>query len=531
MNSAARIAVLCSLVVVSLVSPLPAQSRQAPPGMFKQLDDEIAAGAIILRGKQLFVDDYVIEDLKGVTKTLHQPVKHAGNPLIIKDQLWEDGGPGYSTVLYDREEKIFKLWYGFWIEDAKPSEQVLCYAISQDGVHWEKPVINEEDGNNTVSTPPIKGFQCAGIFIDPVERNPARRYKMLYSAAPDGTAKTWSTRAAYSPDGIRWTDEPQNPVIPFSDTQICPFWDPRRGRYVAHIRYGPPNDRIAARIESEDFVHWSPKVTLFSYRRSLLDTPFETKHYHMAVAPYEGVYLGLLFAYHGETIQPIPDNQLWRDKSNTQLTFSRNGVTWMRVGQNGAFTPKELTVADRDWKTEAMKATFLPYGEHGKDWDWGAAYPVYQPSLIERDNEIRIYYVGQNTRHWDSYHGDKNKASGIGLATLRVDGFVSVDGKGTLTTKPLVFLGDTLVVNADAQNGSLIVEALDPEGKAIEGFTAADCTPISTDSVRHVVTWNGNPDCHLLQARPIKLRFHLKNAKLYSFEPQVRHNHYLQSYD
>jgi len=91
--------------------------------------------------------------------------------------------------------------------------------------------------------------------------------------------------------------------------------------------------------------------------------------------------------------------------------------------------------------------------------------------------------------------------------------------------------GDTLVVNANAEGGSLVVETLDVEGKVIEGFARADCTPITTDGVRHVVKWKGQPDCHLLQARPITLRFHLKRAKLYSFEPTIRHNHYLQSYD
>jgi hypothetical protein len=105
------------------------------------------------------------------------------------------------------------------------------------------------------------------------------------------------------------------------------------------------------------------------------------------------------------------------------------------------------------------------------------------------------------------------------------------DEEGSLTTRPLVFLGDTLVVNANAAGGSLTVAALDAAGQAIEGFSSAECAPITTDSVRHVVFWKGNPDCHLLQARPIKLRFHLKNAKLYSFEPKIRHNHYLQSYD
>ena len=38
------------------------------------------------------------------------------------------------------------------------------------------------------------------------------------------------------------------------------------------------------------------------------------------------------------------------------------------------------------------------------------------------------------------------------------------------------------------------------------------------------------PDCHLLQGRPIQLRFFLARAKLYSLEATNRHNHYLQSY-
>jgi hypothetical protein len=86
-------------------------------------------------------------------------------------------------------------------------------------------------------------------------------------------------------------------------------------------------------------------------------------------------------------------------------------------------------------------------------------------------------------------------------------------------------------VNANATGGSLTVEALDPEGKVIEGFGIADCTPITTDSVRHVLKWQDNAGCHLLQGRPIKLRFHLISAKLYAFEPRIRHNHYLQSYE
>ena len=72
---------------------------------------------------------------------------------------------------------------------------------------------------------------------------------------------------------------------------------------------------------------------------------------------------------------------------------------------------------------------------------------------------------------------------------------------------------------------------MDASGKVIEGFSRNDCTPIVGDSVRHVVTWNENPDCNLIQARPIRLRFYMENAKIYSFEARIQNKHYIQSYD
>jgi hypothetical protein len=150
---------------------------------------------------------------------------------------------------------------------------------------------------------------------------------------------------------------------------------------------------------------------------------------------------------------------------------------------------------DRDWKRVAEDAVFLPYGKKDKEWDWGTVSPYFTPEPIIVGDEIWFYYFAQDGRNWWMYTGDPPKR------------------------------------DPDAKGGSLVVEALDTDGKAIEGFTRADCTPITSDSVRHVVMWEGKPDCHLLQGRPIKLRFSLKNAKLFSFEPAIRRNHYLQSYD
>ncbi|MSR60391.1 MAG: hypothetical protein EXS05_22585 [Planctomycetaceae bacterium] len=555
MHHSVRITFVLSitLTALGLSSPLRAQSRQAPPGMFKDLDDEILGDALIIHGKQLFIDDFVISELQGVQKTLNQPVKHPQNPVLIQDQPWEEAGPGFGTVIFDKDDGLFKLWYEVQSQTEGPGKTGiprLCYATSQDGITWQKPLIDAERGTNFVSPPKTRHFMIVGLFKDDHERDPERRYKMHYVCSPDGSEegsidlpqymRSLRTSVGWSPDGIHWTAASETPQIPFSDSPSCPFWDMKINRYVSYLRYGPPNTRKVTRIESEDFMHWSPKVTVI--RPSHLDGPLATQFYQTSMFPYEGHDMGLITTYHSESLSPIPQDKPWTDRKNIQLVYSRNGTTWLRVGRQGAISATELNHPDRDWKQTALDATFIPYGEMNKAWDWGTVSTVYTPAPIIVGDEIWMYYTGIDAKNWWTHVGDppvrdpnvKEPNKGVGLATLRLDGFVSVDAgdePGTLTMKTLVFLGDTLVVNANAAGGSLTVEAFDAEGIVIEGFGAADCTPITTDSVRHVVKWKDNPDCHLLQGRPIKLRFHLKNAKLYAIEPKILHNHYLQSYD
>ena len=64
--------------------------------------------------KQLFLDDYVIDSMQEAQRQLHRPVRYAGNPVIQADRPWETGGGTYlfgGTVLYDEEDRIFKMWY------------------------------------------------------------------------------------------------------------------------------------------------------------------------------------------------------------------------------------------------------------------------------------------------------------------------------------------------------------------------------------------------------------------------------------
>jgi hypothetical protein len=531
-----RMTIAVLLVVVASVSVVSGGTLSAPPGMFKDLNDQILGDAIIINGKQLFIDDHIIGNIEGAEKMLNQPTKHPGNPLIVPDQPWEEGGTSaYGSVMYDQQEKIFKIWYLMWFAGKEGAKSYSTYkngfgyAVSKDGITWEKPVIND-NGTSAAMLPKVKGVLefATTVFKDPVETDPQRRYKLFYAEKPDGSDRTLSTSVGYSPDGFRFTAEAKNPVITYADSQTNCYWDSERKRYVAYLRFGPPNKRIVSRIESEDFVHWSPKVTVLNYTK-MDDTKAYgwTDLYGMKIMPYDGVYIGLITAYRGETIGKIKkEEEAWRDKINVQLAFSRNGLTWERVGKHGTIDFSK----DADWETMTKEATFMPYGRHKVDWDWGQLYTFQKPLVV--GDEIWIYYGGLTGRHWHAYHGDTRK-SGIGLATLRLDGFVSINAEkaGTVTTKPIVFIGDALEVNANAAGGSIRVEALDEKGEVLEGFSKDDCQPITSDNVRHLLKWKGSEDCHLIQARPVKLRFYMEKAKLYSFTPRIKHKHYIQSYD
>jgi hypothetical protein len=94
----------------------------------------------------------------------------------------------------------------------------------------------------------------------------------------------------------------------------------------------------------------------------------------------------------------------------------------------------------------------------------------------------------------------------IGLATLRRDGFASMDGPGELLTRPLRFSGTHCFVNL---RGSLQVEVLDSAGKVVEVSKV-----VSGDGTRLNV-----PLAQLssLAGKPVQFRFKVLDGSLFSF--------------
>ena len=147
---------------------------------------------------------------------------------------------------------------------------------------------------------------------------------------------------------------------------------------------------------------------------------------------------------------------------------------------------------------------------------------------VVRDDRIWIYYTGWNIPYNEeamtrTHEGWVEKGirmqRAIGVATLRLDGFASLQAggaSGTLITRQLRCPGGSLQVNGDVR-GELKVEVLDAAGTPIPGFAAGDSVVIRGDNLRHPVRWRGNQVLDSLRGRPVKLRFVLRDADLCSF--------------
>jgi hypothetical protein len=104
---------------------------------------------------------------------------------------------------------------------------------------------------------------------------------------------------------------------------------------------------------------------------------------------------------------------------------------------------------------------------------------------------------------------------------LRTDGFVSVHAgaqEGELLTKPLLFTGGKLQLNfSTSAAGSVRIEIQDAKGNPIPGFTLAEAPTLYGDSIARTYAWQGDPDLSQLAGRPVRLRFVLQEADVFSF--------------
>ncbi len=460
--------------------------------------------------RQLFFDNTVIAEMKHLSRTWHQAEKLSA-PVLESKLPHEFGGatlfPG--NILYDDKERIFKMWYPClqWAKDPAPGyggfeKWHLCYATSKDGVHWEKPNLgivkfNGNTNNNLVmdsvaSQADPKHVWCyRQVLYDPHDSDPARRYKIVgHSGTYPWTSASpfWGVSVAFSPDGLHWTDCPKNPLIHnvADEGAYSIGWIEKLGKYVMYVRANQ-QPRQTAVCFSDDFVKWTDPTEVIL--RPAPNDPPDLEMYGMGGKKYQdGQYIGSAWVYRTKdelVVSPIL----------TEIIVSKDAIHWERP---------------------APGKYVLSLGKPG-DFD---DCMLIAGTPLEVGDELFYYYTGYDFPHnYALITG--TPAPAIGLAKMRLDGFVSLESRmndhSEMTTVPLHCEGNSLIVNVRTKRGSINVAVLDRESKPIPGFGHPECKPIVGDSVRHRVTWANNRKLAELKGRAICLRFRIRNADLYSF--------------
>lgn len=442
--------------------------------------------------RELFVDGLLIDRLAGARLVLHRPQPRE---IVLRfDQPWEGLYSGYETVLKDGD--LFRFYYR-GMPAAKHTEdvEVTCVAESRDGVQWTRPKLGlyEVQGTreNNVVLARHRGCHNFAPFLDANPHAPSdERYKALGGTGAPGLI------AFASPDGLQWRELRKEPVITQGafDSQNNAFWSESEEQYVCYFRVFREGVRWIARTTSADFIHWTDPVDLE------LDGKPRQHLYTNQIDPYvraPHIYLGLPTRFlPGRRV--VTEEEARRIGTPTEWNYANDCTDIVLASARGG----------ADFKRTFLEAFVRP-GLDLENWTSRANYAAR--GIVETaDGDLSLYvkhHAGYPSIHLRRY-------------TLRPDGFVSVSGPyagGELITRPLRFSGAALTVNfATSAAGGMRVELQTAEGKPIDGFTLDQCPEIIGDRIDHAVRWNAGSDVSRLSGQPVRLRFLLKDADLYS---------------
>ena len=499
--------------------------------------------------KQIFVDDLVVESVENVCRTWHQPARHSETPVITKDRAWEQityftfNG---SQVIRDPSDGLFKCTYQIWNPGTQPGVPPafhLLYAVSEDGVLWRKPavgVFKHGDQDTNIVIPNAYGMT---YVLDPHEKEPSRRFKAIYLRyRPKKLFEaSWEVMAATSGDLVHWTDMPERPQMGRAGSRMddsnALSYDSAGRIFILNMRHHnmyaiarnldnpvlekwsicPPyypldwrriNKRRTWQTESADMLHWSEPYSVFTPTDG--EDGLDETYYGFCQFPAGGVRLGFLntMSYVSNTIC-------------TRLVYSRNGKTWRQLNNRQPF--------------------LAPRGEG----NWDAHMVTVSHAPIEIGGELYIYHGGSPNHHdwWitgaqeglnvpEATEITKVKYA-LGLAKMRLDGFVSLDAgptrRGILVTRPLISDGRRLTANIRChEGGSVAAEIVNLRDEVIPGYGRHECDIFTGDAVQHTFSWKGKTELPAVPTEPAqypkpeferfrKIRFFMEKAELYSF--------------
>ena len=482
--------------------------------------------------KQLFIDHRFIKSSENVALVVNPPVKQP-DAILRCDKPWDGNELGWNCLLED--DGVYKMWYHATGHDQWDTGTPtgfdgggnrLCYAVSQDGLTWEKPNLGlvEYKGsmdNNIV----LENSKLAYVFIDP-HGKPEERYKMVELVRGSGI------RVGTSADGLHW-ELPSDMVSgELQDTTKQAWWEPRLNKYVVYLKLrvseenvpaypfvepiesNPPvvapkltrQGRSLGRIEVDDITQPWPDDDIRTVLTADEHDPPDSDIYHHDVYPYP--YAADAYFIFPMTYQHFRESESTGHNTglnDVQFGASRDGIHWMRYDRR-PYIPRGLS-GERDCGGVQSPPFHIRKGNY--------LYQCYERHIVFHGGHRALSEEARRDKaNWGQ--------SSYGLVMQRLDGFVSADAAytgGWLVTPPIIFQGDHLELNIDvAAMGEAMVEVQDENGQPVPGFTLEECDRVLFNDVAYTVKWKGKSDVSSLAGKPVRLRMAMRSAKLYAFQ-------------
>ena len=480
---------------------------------------------------ELLVDDYLIDQMIGKAELrLHHPTPQ--EVALVTEEPWEGAMCGNITVFRDgsKYRMYYKAHHVDVYDERNRGEQLIeshplwvGYAESEDGFDWQRPELGlvEFQGskkNNLLWQgvgPEQRGVHGFAPFKDENPQcAPDARYKAVGGIR---RAIKGALYAMKSSDGIDWTMLQEEPIITKGrfDSQNLAFWDTVRSEYRAYVRDLHDNRRDIRTATSKDFIQWS-EPTWLEYPGAPDEELYTNQIQPYYRAPH--IFIGFPTRYvrrpWSPSIEALPELEHRRIRSRINERFgaaltdglfmsSRNGLTFKRWGE--AFIRPGPQVSG-NWA----------YGDNYQSWGLveTEAHISGAPATTGGPYGPRELSLYATEGYW------RGNSTAFRRYTLRIDGFVSIHAPlsgGEFVTKNLTFEGNALVINfSTSAAGSISVEVQDAEGRPLDGFALEECHPNIGDELERTVRWAKSSDLKRLANRPVRLRFVMKDADLYS---------------
>ena len=460
--------------------------------------------------KHVFIDYYDIDPAYGVDNPGYRPLNGSSygvkiiqhkpkieyEQVIDTDKEWDCLRAGFPSVFKIAEHKYVAFYEAI---SREPEWIMVCYAESNDGVHWVKPDLGlvEFKGNKhnniiRMGGAPYLNYVEEGnvVLYDRHEKDDNKRYKMLFTKVmyENGKVIDVSTYSSYSKDGLHWSEDKY--AFKAGDCFGSLFYDEDLKRYIATYKSQYSNHlvrRTQTLSESVDFEKWSTPRLIMNGNASL---PIDVDFYQTGMVKWPGTKDAYILL--------IPTFHRTEDYVDTTLYLTRDLYTYNCLDFSNPIVTRE----------DVQFAKTHYFG--GCD------------ALVENNQYIHYF-----TRFWGGHNGgpfaDKApegvKTSGTMRAIWREDGYTSLkaESHGGFTTIPFN-VGKRIIFNYETGVKGFIKVALTEDEKNVpyEGFSWDDSEFIKIDDIHYELKFK-KPLTDLPKQTKVRLNVKMFSADIYSF--------------